>query len=99
EVGIGMLGDEARRASCDGHDVDTGFRHAGCGAADGELLAIGREAVAAVAVGRIADVEGLRRAALGGDGDDFAILIEDEGFAVVAPIWRLSPVARARSSN
>ena len=41
-VGIGMLGDEARRAAGEGNDVDAGFGLAGRGATDGEQ--IGRRA-------------------------------------------------------
>jgi hypothetical protein len=71
-----------------GNNVDAGFGLAGRGAADGQRLAVGREAVAAVAAGGVADVERLGSAAIGGDGHDFAGFIEDEGLAVVGPVRR-----------
>jgi len=79
----------------EGNNVDAVAGTIGHGAGDGEPFAVGREAVTAVAADGRAGVDGLRcPAAVDGDGEHVAVLIEDERAAVAGPVGRLDAYAR-----
>jgi len=90
-----VIGDHARRAAGGRNNVDAVAGTIGHGAGDGEPFAVGREAVTAVAADGRAGVDGLRcSAAVDGDGEHVAVLIEDERAAVAGPVGRLDAYAR-----
>jgi hypothetical protein len=84
-----VRGDLAGSAAGDGNDVDAGFVIVWRCVADGERLAVGRDAVVVVAVRLRRGGNERRFAAIKSEPVERSILIEDEELAVSGPVGRL----------